>query len=330
MSNSKTGEQQLVVKAANWSLLFALVILALKFYGYFQTNSTAVLSDALEGIVNVATAVLSIFVMRAVTAPKDHDHPYGHGKLEYFSAAFEGGLIFFAAIAICVEALRAIFRGSSLHDLNSGMLTIGIAAVLNLIIGVYLLKVAETQNSEALKASGKHILSDVITTVGTLFGLLLVKLTGFEIIDPIAALLVAIHLGFVGWRIVRTSAGALIDEKDDKTLHLLTEAARRSRRPGVIDIHDLRMVRYGHFHHVDAHMVIPEFWDIKQAHNHSLAVERDIVDLYPFQGEIAFHLDPSERAFCDACNLPECPVRVKDFEALKELSVKSVTRNVNE
>jgi cation diffusion facilitator family transporter len=312
--------------AAKLSLAVSFVVLGTKLAAYFMTRSTAVLSDATESIINVIAAVIALFVIYYVAQPADEEHPYGHGKLEYFSAAFEGGLIFFAAIAITGEAVLALIKGEGLNQLEFGMILVGIATLFNLGLGLYLLKVAKNANSVALKASGQHVLSDVWTTVGVVIGLLLVKLTGWIWIDPVVAILVAIQLAYSGWKIVRSSIGALIDEVDQETVQELCDSFNANRREGFIDVHQLKVIRSGQFHHIDAHLVIPQFWDIAKSHEWAEEFEQGIVSHYPFEGEIAFHLDPCKKIYCESCRLQVCPIRQKDFKAEREITTASVVR----
>jgi|SRR6185312_5874692 len=311
-------------KSAWISLIASLVILAAKFFAYDLTHSTAVLSDATESIINVVAALVALFVLRAVAAPADEDHPYGHGKLEYFSAAFEGGLIAFAALVIGYEAVHALLVGNQVHQPDVGLWIMAGAGVLNLILGLYLKKVGKKHNSETLKASGVHVIADVWTTVGVIVGLGVVAITNISWIDQVVALVVAVQLCYSGVRIVRKSAGGLIDEIEPASLAELAAAFEKHRQPWIIDIHQLKVIRSGRFHHIDAHLVVPEFWNVAQTHAESQILEANVVATYPFDGEIAFHVDPCEKKYCANCKMDGCPIRVKKFEFLKPFSVEHV------
>lgn len=317
-------QQQTAIRAAVFSLVMALVILALKFIAYFVTDSMAILSDALESIVNVVAAGFALIIMRQAVEPADKDHPYGHGKFEYLSSAFEGGLISFAAVFIIFESLQSLVRGRDLSDLGQGIVWALAAAALNLITGLVLLAVAKKEKSAALKASGQHVLSDVVTTVAAMIGLGIVYVTGANWVDSAIAILVAIGLGWTGLKLVRQSAGGLIDESDPESLRDLAGAMQKARLPGIIDLHELRMIRSGRFHHVDAHLVLPEFWDVASAHEFSNAYEDRVVQIYPYDGEIAFHVDPCKKRFCNICDLQTCPVRVRPFLAQRVLTPEQI------
>jgi cation diffusion facilitator family transporter len=311
-------------KAAWISLVASVVIFAMKVGAYYLTHSTAVLSDALESTVNVLAAFAALIILRIAAQPADEDHPYGHGKLEHFSAAFEGGLIFFAALMIMREAVDSLYQGKTAHQLESGMAVVAMAAVFNLVLGLYLKRIGKKEKSEALRASGAHVISDVWTTVGVIVGVGLVLVTGLQWIDPVVAIAVALNLAYEGYKIVRRSGGSLIDEVDVDVLSDLAECLQRNRTPGIIDIHHLRTIRSGRFHHIDAHLVIPEYWNISHAHMICDTFESEVVSDYSFDGEIAFHLDPCKRAFCSACKMADCPIRRHEYVKQNPFTVASL------
>lgn len=320
-----TSSDKIRNRTAWLSAIASLVIFILKIAAYRMTNSAAVLSDALESIVNVVAAVVALFVIRFASQPADHEHPYGHGKAEYFSSTFEGGMIFFASLMIIGEAVKALIYQEPPQKLEIGLIIVGAAALVNLALGLYLKHIGKTHHSDALKASGSHVLSDVVTTVGVMVGLGLVLLTGWTWVDPVIAILVGLHLAWVGYGIVRESMGGLMDEIDENTLSNLNAALNKNRRPGIIDIHELRVIRSGRFHHVDAHLVVPEYWDISKVHSETRDFEDAVVRDYVFDGEIAFHLDPCKKSYCSECNVENCPIRLAPFKALRPFTVKSLT-----
>lgn len=312
-------------RAAWISALASLLIFFLKIFAYKITGSTAVLSDALESIVNVIASVVALFVVRFASQPADSEHPYGHGKAESFSSAFEGGMIFFAAIMIIGEAAKALIYHEPTQQLEIGLLIVGGAALVNLILGLYLKRVGTTHKSEALRASGAHVLSDVLTTVGVMVGLGLVMLTKIPWLDPLIAIVVGLQLAYSGYNIVRESLGVLMDEQDENVLEDLASSLNKNRVPGIIDIHHLRTIRSGRFHHIDAHLVVPEYWDISHVHEVTHAFEEGVVDSYDFDGELAFHLDPCKKSYCAVCDVDQCPIRQEPFKKVRSFDVKSLT-----
>lgn len=319
---SFTVRNQQKIRVAQLNILVSLVVLTLKFLGYYVSGSTAIFSDAVETLINVLTAVTALVVIRLVAMPADESHPYGHGKLEFFSSAFEGGLVFFAAVAIIIESVQAFKSNQQVVEIPSGMLFIFIASLINLLMSLSLRKVGKRERSETLMASSVHLMSDVYTTTGVLIGLLLVKVTNLMWVDSVISGLVALHLIVESYRIVRRSVSGLTDEMDADSLKELSAAIQKNIKPGIINIHNLRAIRSGNFHHIDAHLIIPEFWDVARAHKETHDFEKKVVDLYPYDGEFAFHLDPCGRKYCSSCEVTDCPVRKNSF--VKRYSFESV------
>lgn len=321
-TNSATISEKIRQQAALISLISSIVVLALKALAYYHTQSAAILSDALESVVNLLAALVALGVIIYASQPADREHPYGHGKMEYFSSAFEGGMIFFAALMILNEVVQYFFGENQPRELNQGIMIIFAATVVNLALGLYLRYVGRTQNSEALQASSAHVLSDCWTTAGVILGLFLVKWTGLNWLDPLVAVLVAINLGFEGIRIVKKALNALIDGMDTEALQNLSEAIKANQTDGVIDIHHVRSIRSGKFHHIDAHVVVPEFWDVKAVHAMTHDFEGQVVKSYKYDGEFAFHVDPCGQRFCRSCRVSPCHIRKKEFEFNPDFSVE--------
>lgn len=302
------------IRVARLNIAVSFVVLALKFAGYYVSGSSAIFSDAVETLINVLTAFTALVVIRLASMPADENHPYGHGKLEFFSAAFEGGLVFFAAVSIMIESIQSFKSSQDIVQIEVGMFFILMASLINLFMSLALRKVGVREKSETLIASSVHLMSDVYTTAGVLVGLFLVKLSGLMWIDSVVSGLVALHLITESYRIVRRSVSGLTDETDEESLKQLASAIQKNIKPGIINIHNLRAIRSGRFHHIDAHLVIPEFWDVAKAHRMTHDFEKDVVEVYPYDGEFAFHLDPCGRRYCTACDIVDCPVRQTSFE----------------
>ena len=306
--------------AAIISVGVSIVVLIWKFKAYYATNSSAILSDALETVANVITSCVALFAVKVAAAPADENHPYGHGKAEHFSAAFEGGLIFFAGITIIFNSFQHFFSAVQIENIRTGVEYSLIASAINLFTGFYLIHVGKNEKSAALRASGKHLLSDVITTAGVVIGLGLIYLTGYVWIDPTISFLIGSWLIYEAYKIMRINSGALMDETDEHLLEQLACAIERYKVPGVIDIHNLRMIRSGNFHHIDAHMVVPEFWTIEKVHALSHDFEKAVVHAYEFDGEFAFHMDPCQQKYCTFCQVEPCSIRKNKFVGLRKMT----------
>jgi len=315
----------LLSRASYLSLFVSVVLLSCKFYGYSLTRSQAIFSDAMESVVNVVAAALAILVIWYSRKPADQDHPYGHGKVEFFSAAFEGGLVAFASILICFEAVRALLESRSINQLGFGVaITLGTGAI-NAVLGFFLMKTGRKRHSAALEASGQHVLSDFWTSAGVAAGLGLVALTGIQWLDPLVALLMGLYLAKTGFSLVGRSVGGLLDAEDKELLNKLLDIIGSHRPTGIIQVHHVRIMRSGHFHHIDAHAVVPEYWDVAEAHEKTDTFERELISRYPFPGELHLHVDPCRRAYCRNCDVPSCPIRRHPFEHLRTLSIEELT-----
>src|SRR5262245_33616783 len=314
------------LRAGGLSMVVAVVLLAAKFEAYRRTGSAAVLSDALESIVNVVAAAFGIGSILFAGRPADRNHPYGHGKIEYFSAAFEGGLIVFAAILIVYEALRSLVLGPELRALDLGLTIVLAAGVVNALLGLYLVRAGRRHASLTLVADGKHVLSDWWTSAGILVGLALVRLTGLQWLDPLVACLVAVQLFRTGYHLVREAARGLLDEEDPELLARLVAVLAQRIGGGIVHLHQLRARRAGRFHAVDAHLVVPEFWPGERAHALSDELGASVIRTLGVEGELVFHADPCRRAYCAACDLPDCPVRVEPFRGRPPLTLEEAVR----
>ena len=310
--------------AAICSLVVGVVLMLLKFWAYNMTRSEAIHSDALESIVNIITAGLAIFVIYYAAKPADTDHPYGHGKVEYFSAAFEGGLISFAAVYIIIEAVRALIGVHEIRELDTGLIIVFGAGVVNLLLGLFLIRQGKKNMSTALKASGHHVISDFVTSAGIILGLLIVKLTGFIWLDAVLAIIVGLYLAYTGFKLVKESVGGLLDAEDLELLEELAGVFQKSMIPGIIQLHHVKIIRSGFYHHIDAHVVLPEFWDVAHVHDKVNEFEKQVIKHYNFQGEMNFHMDPCRRVYCQFCDLENCGIRKEPFKQKMQVNISQL------
>lgn len=300
---------------AGWiSLVAGIVILGAKFFAWHLTDSQVVFSDAMESIVNVVAAAFMLFAVVLASAPPDDNHPYGHGKIEFITGGFEGGLIAFAAIVIIYEAIAALIEGAQPQHLDVGMAIVGGAGVANLVLGAYLVRVGRTHHSPALIADGKHVISDFWTSAGAVVGLFLVWVTDVVWIDAAVAIIVALALLRTGSVLIRESARGLMDETDEDVVEQVADALEKARVPGIIEVHDLKAINLANFHHIDLHVVVPEFWSVEHAHGELDAYQGRMLVHHDKAGELQFHMDPCERAYCTRCDLVDCAVRAEPFQ----------------
>ncbi|MBL0151989.1 MAG: cation transporter [Chitinophagaceae bacterium] len=250
-----------------WVAGVSVILLAVKFYAYYTTHSISILTDALESIVNVAAGFIGLYSLYVAAKPRDHDHPYGHGKAEFLSAAIEGTMILSAGAIILYKATKSIFEPVPIHGLDGGIILVAITALINFGVGYYCLRIGRKNNSDALVASGKHLQTDTISTVGIIVGLLLLLITKLAWIDSAVAMIFGAIIGFTGYKIVRKSIAGIMDEADEVILNRMVQLLNGNRRENWVDLHNLRVIRYGSVLHVDCHLTVPWYLNVHQAHS---------------------------------------------------------------
>lgn len=314
------------LRAGRLSLAAGVLLLAVKLAAWWATGSTAVLSDALESVVNVVAAGLLLYSLSLAARPADRNHPYGHGKVEFFSAGVEGTLIVVAAVAIAIEATRELIRGPHLERLDVGLGLVTLAALGNAVLGTYLIRVGRSTQSMALVADGRHLMTDVVTSAGVVGGLLAVWVTGWVILDPLVALAVALNILRSGWRLVREAVGGLMDEADEELLARAAAHLEKRRAPSWIDAHSLRTWRSGSVLHTDLHLVVPRYFDADQLHQLDEEIADTVLQATQLPGDVIVHFDPCRPRHCPGCTMPDCPVREAPFVHREPLTFERATR----
>ncbi|MVN86309.1 cation diffusion facilitator family transporter [Deinococcus sp. HMF7620] len=277
------------------SVVVALVVLGLKFLAYALTGSVALYSDALESVINVAAAVAAFVALRVAARPADAGHPYGHTKAEYFSAVAEGVLIVLAAVAIAAEAIPALLHPAAVDAPLPGLAVNLGASVLNAGWAALLLRRGRALRSPALLADSRHLLSDVVTSVGVLLGVLAAKATGLAFLDPLLALLVALHILYSGAHLVRESVGGLMDAAVDAQTEARIRRLLSEHGEGALEMHDLRTRHAGRMTFIEFHMVVPGDMTVTSAHaicdRLEDALSAEMPDIH-----VTIHVEPQEQA----------------------------------
>ncbi|MGD8313999.1 MAG: cation diffusion facilitator family transporter [Syntrophobacterales bacterium] len=323
--NREISSQAIRFRAMILAISIGSLLMTVKFIAYFLTDSTAILSDALESIINVVASGFALYSIYVSNRPPDASHPYGHGKIEYFSVGFEGALIILAAVAILYKAIPAFIIERPLAQLNVGIILLLSTSAVNLVLGLFLIRTGRKTRSAPLEADGKHLLTDVYTSVVVIVGLLLVRLTGWHWLDPLAACLVAINIIFTGWHLVKEAYGRLMDEADPELLERIVEILNENRRPDWIDVHELRTRHYGDKVHVDFHLVVPRRFGLPEAHVEAEEIEKMILDTLDEVAEVIVHVDPCEDPLCKKCLQAECQDRSQaGITAVKSWRVEEV------
>ncbi|MCZ6463334.1 MAG: cation diffusion facilitator family transporter [Proteobacteria bacterium] len=312
---------------AGWiSLAAGVLIFGGKLSAYWLTDSTAVFSDAMESIINIVAGALLVFSLAVAARPADRDHPYGHGKVEFFTAGIEGSFILLAALLIVVQAVRELVAGPELRNLDLGVGLLALFGAGNAVLGVYLVRTGRRTHSIALVADGKHVLTDVWTSAGVFVGLLAVWLTGWMILDPLVAIAAAANILRQGWNLTRDAVRGLMDEADEVILAGIVSALQENRKDEWIDIHSLRAWRSGAMVHTDFHMTVPRYLDVQQIHGIHEAVESTLRASTEQPGDVVVHFDPCTPRDCTGCTMRDCPVRESACRNRPPLTLTSATR----
>jgi cation diffusion facilitator family transporter len=277
------------------SIFVAAAVLALKLIAWWLTGSIALFSDALESIVNVVTAIATLAAVRVAAMPADANHPYGHQKAEYIWAVIEGALIIVAALLIFRAALEGFANPRPLNARLDGLGFNAAAAVLNAIWATVLMRRAREMRSPALAADGRHLYTDVISSVGVLAGLVVARLTGIEILDPILAALVGLAILWSGWTLLRGSVGGLMDEAVDSTRLEQIRKLIAENASGAIEAHDLRTRHAGRTTFLDFHLVVPGSMSVSEAHDICDRIERALRTQTP-GAVVSIHVEPDNKA----------------------------------
>jgi cation diffusion facilitator family transporter len=294
----KNGEAEghMSITAFAWlSIAAAAVIIVLKSIAYWLTGSVGLLSDALESLVNLAAAWVALAALTVAVRPADDEHQYGHGKAEYFSSAFEGGMIFVAALAIAATAIERLVHAKELEQIGTGLVISGIATIINWIVARILFAGGRRYHSIALEADAHHLMTDVWTSVGVLVGVGAVTLTGWQWLDPVVALLVAVNILRTGYSLLYRSASGLMDSalpSDER--RIVAETLDRYQAEG-IHYHALRTRHAGARRFVDVHVLVPGAWTVQQGHDLLERIEADIRSKLA-NAAVLTHLEPIEDA----------------------------------
>ncbi|PSL03915.1 cation diffusion facilitator family transporter [Cecembia rubra] len=310
------------------SFIISVILLIVKFYSYYITNSAAILTDALESIVNVVAAGFASYSIYLSSRPRDDNHPYGHGKIEFFSAGVEGVLIMLAGLFIIYQAVYNLFFPSGLEKLLEGMILVAFSGAVNGILGVLLQKKGKKLNSITLEASGKHLLTDTFTSFLLILGVLVIYLTGLNFLDSVIAILFSLYILYSGYGLVRKSVGGLMDEADPVAVESTVSAINKNRKNVWIDIHNMRVQQYGGDRHVDLHLTLPYYLDLEQVHNEVEELEKVLEDDWPGIMEVFVHADPCiPEKCCHYCQIADCPVRKFPVDTKIEWNALNMSKN---
>lgn len=296
------------------TLCIGLLLMAVKFIAWWLTNSNAILSDASESIINIAAGVFAFYSLSLAAKPRDSNHPYGHGKIEFLSAGFEGGLIFLAGIGIVIKAGYNIVYPQNIQRLDLGLYLTVFSGAVNYVMGYLLERRGRLASSLTLLASGKHLKSDAWSSLGLVFGLLIVTLTKIPVLDSVVAAVFGLVILFTGFQLMRKSIAGIMDEADYHLIEQLVQVLDEHRRSNWIDVHNFRVIKYGATLHIDCHITVPWYFSTRDSHAEVKAFEKLVVEKNGLPVELFIHVDPCEPPdSCAICQKTDCTVRGAPF-----------------
>lgn len=305
----------------------SVFLFLIKLIAWYITGSVAVLTDALESIVNVVAGFIGVYSLYVSSKPKDSDHPYGHGKAEFLSAAFEGSLIAMAGMVIIYEAINNLLHPQEIKKLDYGIVLVALTGAINYFIGAVCVKTGKRNDSLALISSGKHLQSDTWTTVGIVLGLILMFFTKIQWIDSLVAIVFALIIFYTGYKILRSSLAGIMDEADTKLLNKLVLMLNENRKENWIDLHNLRIIKYGSRLHLDCHLTVPWYFNVNEAHQEIDELSNRVKKEFGESVELFVHSDGCMDYSCRICEKNNCAVRKHNFEKRIEWTMENISSN---
>lgn len=321
-------EQKQNIQLQKIVVTVALVLLVVKFIAYFITHSNAILTDALESIVNVAAGSFGLYSLILASKPRDISHPYGHGKIEFISASIEGSMIFIAGVIIIGKSAYNLIYPHQVQHIEQGILLVSVAGVINFAMGWIMEQRGKKANSLTLIAGGKHLQSDGWSTLGLLIGLGLLLIFKYVWIDSVVAILFGAYICLEGYRILRKSIAGIMDEADTVLLESLINTFENNRQPNWVDIHNLRAIKYGAHLHFDCHLTVPFYFSVREGHDEIDKMEAIIHKNHETSDEWFVHVDACvPPAMCKICMKTDCPERKQPFTEKITWTLENVIRN---
>lgn len=324
------------ISLQRFTVLIGVILLAGKFFAYYITHSSTVLTDALESIINVVAGILGLYSLMLSAQPKDENHPYGHGKVEFISAGVEGTLISLAGIIIIGQAVWSlIFGGKEITQIDIGLYITAFAGAVNYGLGRLTEKQGHKTGSLALIAGGKHLKSDAYSTVGMVFGLFAIFLLQnvweapywAQVVDNVVAIIFGLFIGWTGYGILRESVAGIMDEVDYPLVKNMVKLLNENRHNDWIDVHNLRIIKYGPSLHIDCHLTLPWYYDTREAHDEVDRLEMLLRSSIDTSVELFVHVDPCIPSSCHLCQKSDCTKRAADFTGKVEWTAELIMKN---
>jgi len=316
-----------VIKFQIYIIVIGIFLTVVKFSLYFETHSNSILSDALESIVNIIAGIVTLISLNFASKPKDENHPYGHGKIEFVSAMFEGSLLAVTGFYSFYKVIDAYLHPMPLHHLQSSILIIAVLGVVNYLMGVVSHREGSKANSPALLGSAQHLKSDGYSSLGLIIGLILIELFHWQWLDLVIALVVSFIIMYQGMGVIKEAMSGILDETDTTILKNVIAYLEKNRRPIWIDMHNLRIVKYGSDYHIDAHVTMPWYMSNQVVHDELKEMHDLINEHFSNEVELFIHCDPCVPDSCHVCQHASCDQRLHPFSHYETWTIDNVIKN---
>jgi cation diffusion facilitator family transporter len=304
-----------------------VIVFALKMIVFLMTHALSVLSDTLESVVNIIATIVGSYSMYIAAKPKDKDHPYGHGKAEFVSSAFQGSLIIGVGCLIIYESVQSYYNPGTLHNLGNGFWILILIALINIGTALYVMRMGKKNNTTSLITSGKLFLIDFFTTFSVALGLLILMFTGIQKVDAIIAILLGAWVLYDGYKILRASLAGIMDEADMALLENVIAEINDNRNDHWVDLHNLRVIKYGPLLHIDCHLTMPWYLNVHEAHTMMDQFTDLVKSKFGDSVEFFIHIDGCMPFSCDICSIRQCEKRQAPFQKRLNWTMENVLAN---
>lgn len=324
-SSDKSGNIQSKINIQKYIFWGGIALFILKVFAFYLTNSVGILSDALESTVNIITGLITLKALQFAAKPRDEDHPYGHGKIELLTSSIEGILIGIAGVLIIVEAVKRLGAPPTVTKLDLGIVIMIITAIINYLMGAYSKKMGKQLKSIGLVSGGQHLISDTYTTLALVGGLLIFYFTGLTWVDSGLAIIFGFIILYTSYEVLKTTVNGLMDEADSAALNHLVTCLREKRSYDWVNIHKLTYLKFGHVSHVDFHLTLPWYYNIKKSAIQISNLKAIIRENLPEEEiDISVQSEPCTNAMCYQCQL-ECKERKEAFTTFPQWTTEQLT-----
>lgn len=312
------------IRIQRYIAILSIVLFVGKIWAWYLTHSVTILTDALESTVNVIAGLVGLYSIILAAKPRDLNHPYGHGKAEFVSSAIEGALIVVAGLLIIYEATAQLLEPHPLHKLDIGIWIVAVTGVANYIVGVYAVKQGKKYKSLVVESAGNHLKTDAYSTVAIVVGLILLLITGWKWLDSVVALIFSLVILRTGYTVIRKSMTGIMDESDTRLLQQVIDVLQLNRKDDWIDLHNLRVIEYGERMHMDVHLTLPWYYQVKDAEVEIHALEDLISRHFNNKIELFVHIDACQHYSCKLCAMHDCTVRQHPYTSQAQWTIDNV------